>query len=375
MTDVWEVPGQQRVVDVLRGAVAGGGVGHAWAFVGPAGVGQDRAAAALVAALVCPSDGCGRCQVCERALRGVHPAYQEIAPTGSSHRVVDVRERWLPTAYRSAGEGGWKVLRILDADRMNESAANAFLKGLEEPPGRTVWLLDITDPDELPDTILSRCRALRFAALDSATLDRQAQRLGLEDAAERALAVRACLGSPARLRALAAHGLDDLRTHREIPRQLRANAGNALVAAKHIEGEITDRTAVLREQAKAERADMADAYGEAPPRSLLRDIDERQARRERETRTVVIQGALDDLAAWYRDVLLVQAGARPGQLVHADDPEGLRADADALGTARLLRALDAILDTRLRLEANVQVRLTLEALLMDLAALGMQQGR
>lgn len=368
---LWDIPGQERAVEVLARASRAGEVGHAWAFLGPAGVGQEGAARALVATLVCASDDppCGTCDACERAARGAHPAYFEFAPTGPFHRVADVRERWLPIASRSAGEGGWKILRIIDADRMNEAAANAFLKGLEEPPPRTVWLLDVADPDDLPDTILSRCRSVRFAALGPATLEEEARRLGLEDPADRALAARACLGSPRRLRALAAPGgLDDLRAHRAVPRGLRSQ-GFALVAAKQLDDEVARRTAAVKDEGKAEREWLAEGYGDAPPRAVVRELDERQHRREREARTAVVQDALDDIASWYRDVLLVSAGAAEGQLVGADEAAALREEADALSADKALRALDLVMATRANLERNVGVRLALEALFMDLSAL------
>ncbi|MGH3666575.1 MAG: ATP-binding protein, partial [Egibacteraceae bacterium] len=201
LTEVWDVPGQDRAVAALRGSCERGEVAHAWAFVGPAGVGQESAARWLAAALNCPADSppCGVCDVCDRCLRGAHPALWELQPSGAVHRVDEVRQ-WLRTAFRTLAEGRWKVLRVVDADRMNEAAANAFLKGLEEPPPRTVWILDVIDPDELPDTILSRCRSVRFASLGPAELDAEARRLGVGDHDDRRLAVRAALGSPVTLR-------------------------------------------------------------------------------------------------------------------------------------------------------------------------------
>ncbi|MGH8898494.1 MAG: ATP-binding protein, partial [Egibacteraceae bacterium] len=204
--DLWDVPGQERAVAVLRDSSARGEVGHAWAFVGPPGVGQQQAARTLASALNCeaPHEGrpCGGCSTCDRTLRGAHPAYWELERTGAFHRVDDVREVWLATAFRTIAEGRFKVLRIIDADRMNEAAANAFLKALEEPPARTVWVLDLADPDELPDTILSRCRTVRFAPWRPEQLRAEAARLGLADPADVDLAVRACTGSPLALRRL-----------------------------------------------------------------------------------------------------------------------------------------------------------------------------
>jgi DNA polymerase III subunit delta' len=289
------------------------------------------------------------------------------------HRVAEVRDQWLHVAARSATEGRYKVLRIVDADRMNEAAANAFLKGLEEPPPRTVWVLDVSDPDELPDTILSRCRAVRLVPWGPTELDAEARRLGIDDEGDRALAVRAALGSPLSLRRLAAEGgLDDLRLHRSIPRRLREDPAFALVAAKLLDEEVKRRTAALKAAGKEELHELAELYGDQLPRGVAKQLEERSTRREREARTVVAQGALDDLVGWYRDCLLLDAGGDPAALIHRDAVEEARADADALGAASILEAVDLVLATREQLELNLQQGLALEALFMDLAALSMR---
>lgn len=373
---VWDVPGQERAVAALRGAVARDEVSHAWAFVGPAGVGQERAARWLAAALNCcsASPPCGVCDVCDRCRRGVHPALWEFAPTGAMHRVDEVREQWLRTASRTLSEGRWKVLRIIDADRMNDAAANAFLKGLEEPPPRTVWVLDVTDPDELPDTILSRCRGVRFAPWPPGELDAEARRLGLDDREDRALAVRAALGSPLALRRLATaggRGLDDFRSHRAIPARLRREGpGFALLAARALDDEVKWRVAALKSEGQAELATLRERLGDDLRRGLSKQVSDRHARREREARVATLSAALDDLLLWYRDCLLVAAGGDPVDAVNADAAEALRADATALGTRRLLAASDLVLATRENLELNVQQGLALEALLLQLSSLG-----
>lgn len=381
VTDLWAACGQPRATQMLRAAVERGEVPHAWAFTGPSGVGQEAAARALVAALNCPQAvsgrPCGVCAVCVRCARGAYPALWEFAPAGREHRVDEVRTQWLHAASRSPVEGTWKVLRIAEADRMNEASANAFLKGLEEPPARTVWVLDIADPDELPDTILSRCRAVRFVPWGPEELDREARRLGLTDDAERALAVRASLGLPARLRRLAAEGgLEDLRAHRSILARLRTDGpGYSLLAARAIDAEVKRRTADLKAQGKAERAELSELYGGEVPRGVVRQLDDRLTRQEREVRTAVVQAALDDVTSWLRDALLVAAGGDPAHAVHLDAPEALRQDADAMGPAALLRAGDLVAAARTDVELNVQQGLALEALFLDLSALALERAR
>lgn len=367
----WDVAGQDHAVTVLREAVARDEVAHAWAFVGPAGVGQQAATRWLAAAMNCGAfePPCGACDVCRRCLSGAYPALWEFLPTGTFHRVKDVREQWLATAFRSLGEGRTKVLRIADADRMNEAAANVFLKGLEEPPPGTVWVLEITDPDELPDTILSRCRLLRFAAWPDAVLEAKAQELGLDDPQERGLAVRAAMGSPLQLERLASPGgLDDLRAHRSWPALLREGGpGMAVVATKALDDEIKRRTAALKAEGKEELEELTDQAGGELPASVAKQVTERLARREREARLVSAQSALDDLAGWLRDCVTVATGGQP--LIHADVAASVGADAQALGPARLLEAVDLVQATREQLESNVQFSLSFEALFLQLSAL------
>jgi DNA polymerase III subunit delta' len=386
VTAVWDVPGQPRAAEVLAGAAERGEVSHAWAFIGPAGVGQERAAHALTAALNCtegePGRACGTCSVCTRALRGAFSAYQELVPTGGMHRVDDVRGTWLRAAVTSLPEGSWKVLRVVDADRMNDAAANAFLKGLEEPPPQTVWILDMADPDELPETILSRCRVLPFSPWGPDLLAREGAALGLAGA-DLELAVRVADGAPAALRRLARpavpakgrkeaspSGMDDLRRHREIPRLLRqVGPGYALTAAYDLDAEVKRTAAAIEEAGEVEIADLAARYGDELPAAVEKQLKDRTARRARDAKVTVAQAALDDLAGWYRDVVLVASGGDPALALHRDVPDALRADAEALGAALGLRALDLVFDTRERLERNVQQRVTLEALLIDLATL------
>lgn len=374
----WDVPGQDRATAIMRGAVARGEVAHAWAIVGPAGVGQGDAARTLAAALNCTApersagDPCGVCHVCERCARGVYPSYMEFAPVGREHRVADVREQWLHVASRSVVEGAWKVLRIIDADRMNDAAANAFLKALEEPAPGTVWLLEVADPDELPDTVLSRCRQVRFAALRPDELADEAARLGLEGSDAR-LASHAALGLPERLKRLAREGaLDDYRAHREVVMRLRTEGpGHALVAAYRVWQEIERHVKVIEAEDEEEKEALAAAYGDEPPQSVVKQLSDRAGRRKREARVAVAQAALDDLALWLRDALLVAVGGEPADAVNADAPEMLRADAAALGPARLLRAVDRVLATREELELNVQTVLALEACFLELSALAL----
>lgn len=370
--ELWRLPEQEGVAEVLRAAAAAGQVSHAWAFLGPPGVGQREAGRALAAALNCAVEpgGCGVCDICRRCVRGAFPSLWEFTPVGAAHRVADVREQWLPAASHSAVEGDWKILHVADADRLNEAAANAFLKGLEEPPPRTVWLLDVADPSELPDTIMSRCRVLRFSPWGLDALRAEAARLGIAEA-DRELAARLAQGSPRALARFAAGGLDDVRRHRDLLRRLREEGqGVALLAAREADDEAKRRIASQKAAGKDELAGLGELYGDAVPRHVVKQVEERLVREERESRAAALQAVLDDLLSWCRDALL--AGAAPQSvagLLHMDAVDALRADAAALGPAKLLRASDLLVRAKEDLELNLQQGLALEALFLDLAAL------
>jgi len=206
-----EVVGQGRAAQVLRAAIDADRLGHAWLLVGPAEIGQRELAVALAASLNCEDlqgpYACGACRTCRRLLHETrtpagtqsgHTVLREFYPEGANHLVAAVREEWLPTAHRTLAEGRRRIVRIVQADRMNEAAQNAFLKALEEPPPSTVWLLEAEDDKALLETIVSRCRRLDLTAWTTTDLARQAVRLGLPDGEAEVLA-RAANGSPRRL--------------------------------------------------------------------------------------------------------------------------------------------------------------------------------
>jgi DNA polymerase-3 subunit delta' len=110
-----------------------------------------------------PLDSCDDCLSCRRIDRGEHPDVHELRPESKLRQVtVDQVRELIRTLQLKPHESQCKVGILLGADRLNQQAANAFLKTLEEPPRRSVLLLLSTEPDRLLETVRSRCLPLRF---------------------------------------------------------------------------------------------------------------------------------------------------------------------------------------------------------------------
>lgn len=156
---------QDEAVALLRRAVSAGRVAHAYAFVGPSGVGRKLTAVAFAKALVAPSGG----TAAARVDRGAHPDVRLIQPTPPDNNPkgpLAVRIESIRALERLANlrpvEAPWKVFIVDEAERMTAATPQAFLKTLEEPPDRTVIILILSQLRALPLTVLSRCQIVRF---------------------------------------------------------------------------------------------------------------------------------------------------------------------------------------------------------------------
>jgi DNA polymerase-3 subunit delta' len=144
---------------------------HALLLTGPAGVGKRRLLEALAHSLLCHGTlaggwACGQCPDCRLLAAGTHPDLARVGPDeeGKSGEIkVDAIRALAGAESLTAHRGGWKLILIDPAHRLNTSAANALLKTLEEPAPSTLLCLVSEQPSRLPATIRSRCQVLRLA--------------------------------------------------------------------------------------------------------------------------------------------------------------------------------------------------------------------
>jgi DNA polymerase-3 subunit delta' len=360
--------GQDAVVSALRDALANGTLGHALLFAGPEGVGRRLAALALAASLNCRAGGCGECAICRKVLRGAHPDVHLIVPEGQFILISQIKggggsRGIVGEAYRSPVEGTTKVFIVEDAERMNASAANALLKVLEEPPAGVVFVLMTAQPEDLPETIISRCRRLDFAPLpEDAVRAVLVQHHRIDD--ERAAWAARVGGNLARALRLA-HDADAparYESHRRVPERVRGGGiGAAIREAAGLQAEAAASTEWLRSRQAEEIAEVAEAEGESArgraglraTAAIRKRLETRHKRELRRAELDALQAALDDIESVYRDSLAKSASE---------------------GRARSVREAAATMEridwTRRALDRNVTAQLALEALLVEIATGG-----
>ena len=161
----------------LRRSIASDRVPHAYLFSGPPGAPLVDAAIALAMALSCqraPGEGCAgdpdaMCGACAKIASGIHPDVVTLVREGAAQIVPieSVRSQVIARIGFPPHEGPIRVFIIEEATALAPPAANALLKTLEEPPGRAMFVLCSTAPDQLLPTIRSRCQRVRFAAGDA----------------------------------------------------------------------------------------------------------------------------------------------------------------------------------------------------------------
>ncbi|WP_344966595.1 DNA polymerase III subunit delta' [Streptosporangium fragile] len=383
-----DLVGQERAVVTLRRAAAaaadllaggrGAGMTHAWLFTGPPGSGREEAARAFAAALFCPDQGCGHCEMCHQVEVGSHPDLEIVRPQGLSYGIKDTRRLIL----RAAGAptlGRWRVVLFEDADRATEGASNALLKAIEEPPPRTIWLLCAPAPDDMMITIRSRCRLVTLVTPPTAAVAHVLATRENVPPAMAEFAARAAQGHIERARRLALD--EEARRRREavlsIPGSL-TGVGECVAAAERLvktaDEEAAAVTAVLNE---AEIAELRKIYGEGSSgkglnkglirggAGALKELEDRQKSRATRTKRDVIDAALLDLVAFYRDVLAVQFGASV-ELASEDRRAELEALARSSTPEDSLLRIDAIMLCRERLAANVNPQMAIEAMTLSL---------
>ena len=323
----WNLIGNAWAADMLQEHIRRQTVRHAYLISGPSGVGRRTLALKFAQALNClqppePGQACGECRICRQtaAMQQADLSVVQVAEDASAVKIEQIREvqRSLSLAPY---EARLRVALLLNFDRATIAAQNALLKTLEEAPERAILILTASDPENLLATIVSRCEVLRLRPLAPADL---AAVLQTHSAAVADSALRyACLSGGRPGLALTYLQNPDLLAERT---QWLDNLVDCLPANR------------------LTRFKLAEVYSK--DKDTLRQI----------------------LAAWlvyWRDIMLAAAGANT-PLTNVDRQEEIRALAARCGftqACNMVQRLDATLEN---LDANLNARLLLEVLLLDM---------
>ena len=335
---------QPAVANVLQRSLGSKRLAHALLFAGDGIEDMELAARELAKAVNCESPtkqgACDRCQSCRKIDAttppgGLHPDVQWIRPESKSRRIDIEQMRDLArTLQLKPTLDGMKIGILVEADRLVPAAANAFLKTLEEPPDRSLILLLSTEPQQLLETVRSRCQRLQFGV--SAPREPNPAHAPI---VEGLLTLLASSGS-----VLAAYRL------------LGAVRAFLDGEKKRIEPEIEQRLQLDRYR------DMADSkWKEKMEEEQVAQV-EAEYRRARAVLVVTMEWLLRDL------LMCVQGGGDGAQgLFHRDRRDALRALAPKLTLDRMLENLTAIEDLHDQLERNVNESLAFEMALLRLS--------
>lgn len=313
------IKGHGQEIGRLRKALAEGRIAHAYLFLGPAGIGKRLVAVNVAKELNCLAEGarpCDACASCKKIDAGSHPDVRVLEPLEDKSAIsIDQVRDCIKDASLKPYEARRKVYIIDGAGRMKHEAQSAFLKTLEEPSPATVFILIAGKAEELFPTIVSRAENVPF---------------------------RAMAKGPLKDLLAAEHGIDPVRAH-ILAGISSGRIGEAIRYAADEEF-FQRRSAVI--DGLIDRT-YFDADTDKLPKEELRED-------------------LDIILTWYRDVLLTKAGGG-AEIVNIDRREAIAAEAGRRGFGYLERAIEETIAAGWRLDANVNQKLALGVLGMELA--------
>lgn len=367
-----DVEGQDRAVSLLAAAIESERLPNAWLLTGPRGVGRFTTALAAAAAVNCRAGGaggtgsgsdaggglfgaapvaapkkegglgghppgiakveardlpCGTCASCRKIAGGNHPDVRVVrVPADKKVIAIEaVRDVIAELAFRPY-EGRRRVVIVDGAEALTPQASNALLKSLEEPPPLSTFILVADSPSRLLPTVVSRCRIVRFGALPIEVAAKLLAREGQMELAEARSIASAVGGSVGR-------ALGDEREHFAV--EMRAQVLDDVLRVVNTKG--------------AEPIDIAEAWDK---REKAEDLP--------------VAAALEHLSSWVRDVAVWQASKDPARLLHSDLRDRIVPIASRAHPEAIARAYDAVRLCARDIKGNVNDKLALEQMLLQL---------
>lgn len=326
-----EVIGQAHVAQALRNALRKERVSHAYLFTGARGVGKTSTARIFAKALNCPNvlDGvpCNECDICRAISVGSDVDVLEI-DAASNRGIDDVRQLRANVNIRPMRSKN-KVYIIDEAHQLSKDAWNALLKTLEEPPPNVKFFFCTTEPNKLPDTILSRCQRFDFSTVETPNIVARLEQIASSEGYE--------VDRPA-LELVARRATGSMRDSQSLFDQLLAFGSEKIsIADVHrLFGTADDERLIT----------IASALADRQPGEALRQLNGAL------DAGVQLGELFDQLIAYFRDLMVIAAEAADVPLlsVAEDRREVLGGQSQALGLQTLLASTQVLSEARQRMQ-------------------------
>jgi DNA polymerase-3 subunit delta' len=343
-----EIIGQESALAWLTRALADDDIPQSLLFLGPPGVGKVATALALAAATACKekigTDSCGKCAPCRLVASSEHPDVVRIAPDGETTKIWQLwtRQGHLDGALENLAfapvSSPFRHYIFERAETLNDESANSLLKALEEPPAYVRFILCAASRDSVLPTILSRCRAVDFRSVPTASIAALLE--GSSDLAPAAALTLArwSEGSPGRA--------------------IRAAAETAPLAERERVLGIGDRLSRAPSVAALRLAEELRAGG-AKKSKADADADDSPTRGD-------VGRSIDVLASWFADLLRIRLQGPDAPLSNPGEQERAIAAAGRYSPEELVQCVEHCFVFRRHLARNANAALATEVLFLKL---------
>lgn len=365
MSDIFDgIFGQPRVREFLRASIASGRVSHAYLFTGPAGSNKTAAAYAFAQAILCKDHGCRTCDDCRRIERRKHPDVHFYTPEGAQGYLIEQIREIVSGVSLAPIRAKGKVYILDRVDLLGVSAANAFLKTLEEPVEDVTFILLGRTREAVLPTIVSRCQVVPFRhipAREAAGI--LSQKTGVTPEQAR-IAIEACNGSITRAMTFAksAERAEFRARIMEVLSNLSlSDERDVLEYAAELIERVKAPLDNVRTQQSEELAESADFL----TKTALKQIELRHKRALSMATRESLNQTTSIIRSWLRDVLMLASGA-PDLIVNIDQREVLQRVAQKVTPASIMSALREAYKTDETLSYNVSPETCLDVLLFSI---------
>jgi DNA polymerase-3 subunit gamma/tau len=338
------------ISQALRNAIASNRVAHAYLFTGARGVGKTSTARILAKSLNCPivsaGDPCNQCEVCRGISVGNDIDVIEI--DGASNRGIDEIRTLRANVNVKPMRSPNKIYIIDEVHMLTKEAFNALLKTLEEPPGNVKFIFCTTDPQKVPETILSRCQRFDFGTIATETIGKRLTEIAAAEGVD---------VDPKAVQLVARRAAGSMRDSQSLFDQLLAFGGKVIGAA-----------------------DVHRLLGTAPDDRLI-ELGTALLGRDRARVLGLLEEALqsgvqigeltEQLLAYFRDLMVLACGAGGALLLSVDDEQRgtIQKQAAGAGLQTILAAAQILAETKNRMKGAAFSRVLIELAVVRIATL------